>query len=171
LGSDLLAVLKILKMPEQVLAKPDFERLCRVQADAWYPVDWLTNLTTTLERHVGRYGLIQMGRRMFELTHRGRVLQHAKTAKDLIYGLDDMYRHANRGRGIGGFQVLKFGAGIAEVEKTTGQHCLLDQGLITEGLLAVGCACNVSQTRCVLENDDTCVFEITSAFADKRWGA
>jgi predicted hydrocarbon binding protein len=45
----------------------------------------------------------------------------------------------------------------------------MEQGILTEALLSVGCACNVSQSRCFLDGADTCIYEVTSAFADKRW--
>src|SRR3954471_15398320 len=84
LGSDILAVLKILKLPEQVLGKEEFEKLKLVKADGWYPVDLLLGLMEILEAHVGKYGLMQMGRRLFEMSHKQRVLQVAKCAKDII---------------------------------------------------------------------------------------
>jgi hypothetical protein len=169
LGSHILTVSKILKMPEQVLGPIEFERLKRVEPNGWYPVEWLLGLTEILEAHVGRYGLMQLGRKLFESVHKERVLQVAKSAKDILYGLDAIYRHGNRGRGIGGWQVSKFGAGFAELEKNTPLHCLMDQGLLTEALLSVGSACNVSQKRCFLDGADVCVFEVTTAFVDQRW--
>ena len=169
LGSDILAVLKILKLPEQVLGKDEFERLKKVQADGWYPIEVLLGLMEILEAHVGKYGLMQMGRRLFEMSHKQRVLQVAKSAKDIVYGIDGMYHHANRGRGIGGWQVLKFEPGLAELEKNTAHHCIMEQGILTEALLTIGCAANVTQTRCFLDGADTCIYQITSAFVDKRW--
>lgn len=169
LGTDILAALKILKLPEQVLGQLDLDRARRVQPDGWYPIVWLLDLTEVLEAHVGRYGLMQMGRRVFEMSHKQRVMAQAKSAKDILYDLDGMYHHSNRGRGIGGWQVRKFEPGVAEVEKNTPHHCLVDQGLLTEALLAMGCACNVTQITCFREGANSCVYEITSAFVDKRW--
>lgn len=169
LGSDLLAVNRILKLPEQVLGEAEFARLQQVKPDGWYPIEWLLGLTEILEAHVGRYGLLQLGRKLFEASHKQRVLEVAKSAKDILYGMNAMYHHANRGRGIGGFHVLRFGAGSAELEKNTPHHCVMEQGILTEALLSVGTACNVTQTRCFLDGADTCIYEITSAFVDKRW--
>ena len=169
LGSDILAVLKILKLPEQVLGKEEAERLKHVEPEGWYPIEWLLGLMEILEAHVGPYGLMQMGRKLFEMSHKKRVMEVAKSAKDIIYGIDGMYHHANRGRGIGGWQVLKFEAGLAELEKNTAHHCLMEQGILTEALLAIGCATNVVQTRCFRDGADTCVYQITTAFADQRW--
>jgi len=170
LGSDILTVLKILKLPEQVLGKRESDRLKQVRPDGWYPVEQLLGLMEILEAHVGNYGLMQLGRRMFE-GHKPRVLVTAKTAKDVLYAFDDIYHHANRGTGIGGWTVLKFEPGHAEVENNTPHHCIMEQGMLTEALLAVGCACNVTQKRCFRDGADTCIFEITSAFADRRWSA
>jgi len=169
IGSDILAVLRILKMPEQVLGKQEWERLKRVEADSWYPIEHLLGLMEILEAHVGPYGLMQMGRRLFELSHKDRVKVIAKSARDIVYGIDDMYHHANKGRGIGGWKVLKFEPGLAELEKNTPHHCVMEQGILTEALLTVGCACNVTQTKCFRDGADVCIYQITSAFIDQRW--
>ena len=169
LGSDILAVLKILKLPEQVLGTREWERLQKVRADGWYPIEQLLGLMEILEAHVGPYGLMQMGRKLFELSHKQRVLLTATSAKDILYGIDSMYHHTNRGRGIGGWRVLKFEPGVCELEKNTAHHCIMEQGILTAGLASVGCACNVSQIQCFRDGADTCIFRVTSAFVDARW--
>lgn len=169
LGSDIMAVMKILKLPEQVLGKEEWERLLRVKPDEWYPIEQLLGLMEILEAHVGPYGLMQMGRRLFELSHKERVRQNAKSARDIIYGIDAMYHHANKGRGIGGWKVLKFEPGLAELEKNTPHHCVMEQGILTEALLTVGCPSNVTQRRCFRDGAETCIYQVTSAFIDHRW--
>lgn len=164
-----MAVLRILKLPEQVLGKEEADRLKHVNPDDWYPIEQLLGLMEILEAHVGPYGLMQLGRRLFESSHKARVALIAKSAKDIIYGIDNMYHHANRGRGIGGWRVLKFEPGLAELEKNTAHHCIMEQGILTEALLTVGCACNVVQTQCFRDGADTCIYQITSAFIDERW--
>jgi hypothetical protein len=169
IGSDILAVLKILRMPEQVLGKQEWERLQSVEPDSWYPIEHLLGLMEILEAHVGPYGLMQMGRRLFELSHKDRVKVIAKSARDIIYGIDDMYHHANKGRAIGGWKVVKFEPGLAELEKNTPHHCVMEQGILTEALQTVGCPSNVTQTKCFRDGADLCVYQITSAFIDHRW--
>ena len=44
LGSDILSVLKILKLPEQVLGKEEADRLREIHADQWYPIEVLLGL-------------------------------------------------------------------------------------------------------------------------------
>jgi hypothetical protein len=169
IGSDILAVLKILRMPEQVLGVEHARRLLQVEPNEWYPIAWLLELMEQLETHVGPYGLMRMGRTSFQLTHKDRVQAFAKSAKDILYGIDGMYHHANRGRGIGGWKVLRFEPGLAELEKNTAHHCVMEQGILTEGLAMVGCTCNVVQKRCFREGAGTCIYEITSTFVDQHW--
>jgi len=169
LGSDILAVTKILKLPEQVLGKQEADRLKTIEPDGWYPIEWLLGLMEILEAHVGPYGLMQLGRKQFQMSHNDRVAHVAKSARDILYGIDGMYHHTNRGRGIGGWRVLKFEAGSCEIEKNTAHHCLMAHGILTEALLTVGCACNVVQTQCFMDGADTCVYQVTSAFVDQRW--
>ena len=154
LGSDILAVTKILKLPEQVLGKQEADRLKTIEADGWYPIEWLLGLMEILEAHVGPYGLMQLGRKQFQMSHKDRVALVAKSARDILYGIDGMYHHTNRGRGIGGWRVLKFEAGLCEIEKNTAHHCFMEHGILTEALLTVGCACNVMQTQCFLDDTD-----------------
>ena len=169
IGSDILAVLKILRMPEQVLGVEHARRLLQVEPNEWYPIAWLLELMEQLETHVGPYGLIRMGHTLFQLSHKERLQGVAKSAKDILYGIDGMYHHANRGRGIGGWKVLHFAPGLAELEKNTPHHCVMEQGILTEALATVGCTCHVTQTQCFREGADTCIYEITSSFVDRRW--
>ncbi|MES1189377.1 MAG: hypothetical protein ABUL60_36510 [Myxococcales bacterium] len=169
LGSDILAVLQILKLPEQVLGKEEADRLKTIKPDQWYPIEWLLGLMEILEAHVGPYGLRQLGRKLFQMSHKERVVQVAKSARDILYGVDGMYHHANRGRGIGGWKVLKFEPGLCEIEKNTAHHCVMEEGILTEALLTIGCACNVTQIQCFQDGADTCIYRVTSAFVDKHW--
>src|SRR6185295_12038863 len=89
-GSSLLAVLQILQLPEHVLGAEEWEFLKGVDPKAWYPVGRLLSLMDKLESIVGQYGLLRLGRRRFELSHRARV--GYSSARDVIYGIDEMYR-------------------------------------------------------------------------------
>jgi hypothetical protein len=169
IGSDLLAVLRILKLPEQVLGSEQAARLARVDPDGWYPIDWLLELMEMLEQQVGPYALMRMGRTLFQLSHKQRVMAVARSAKDILYGIDGMYHHANRGRGIGGWKVIKFEPGMAELEKNTPHHCLMEQGILTEALMTIGCPCNVAQRACFREGAPNCIFTVTSVLIDERW--
>ncbi len=169
LGSDILAGLQILKLPEQVLGKREADRLKTIQPDGWYPIEWLLGVMEILEAHVGPYGLMQMGRKLFQMSHKTRVVLLAKSARDILYGMDNMYHHSNRGRGIGGWKVLEFDAGLCKIEKNTAHHCVMEQGILAEALLTVGCACNVTQSQCFRDGFDTCIYQVTTAFVDRRW--
>ena len=110
-----------------------------------------------------------MGRTLFKLSHEKRVLESAKSARDILYGLDAMYHFANRGERIGGWAVTAFEPGHAVLEKTTPHHCMMEQGLLSAALAAVGCPSSVEQPRCFRTGSDACVFEITSTVTDERW--
>lgn len=169
LGSDILAVYKILKLPEQVLGPEDARKLAAVDPAGWYPIGWLLSLMEKLDGSLGFYGLVRMGRTLFDLSHKARVLEVAHSARDIIYGLDGMYRHANRGTAIGGWTVLRFAPGYAELEKTTPHHCVMEQGILSAALAAVGCPCIASQRECFRQGADACVFTLTSSVTGERW--
>ena len=38
--------------------------------EAWYPIEWLLDLMDKLDKHVGHYGLMRMGRTLFKLSHK-----------------------------------------------------------------------------------------------------
>lgn len=98
IGSDILAVLHILKLPEQVLGTEEARKLAAIDPTSWYPIGWLLELMETLDKKVGHYGLLRMGRTLFQLSHEARVKEVAHSARDILYGLDEMYHFANRGK-------------------------------------------------------------------------
>jgi hypothetical protein len=169
IGSDILAVARILKLPEQVLGADNAKRLQTIKPDDWYPIEWLLQLMELLDERVGYYGLLRMGRTLFTMSHEERVKTVAKSARDIIYGIDGMYHHANRGTMIGGWKVIRFEPGYAELEKNTPHHCVMEQGILTQALSAVGCPGIVSQTSCFRRGADRCLYSVTSSLTDERW--
>ncbi|WP_394843880.1 hypothetical protein LZC95_43365 [Pendulispora brunnea] len=147
----------------------EVRRLGDVKPDGWYPIGWLLDLMEKLDERVGYYGLLRMGRMVFSLSHEERVLASASSARDIIYGIDAMYHHANRGSGIGGWKVLRFEAGYAELEKNTPHHCVMEQGILKAALAAVGAPSLVSQPTCFRQGAMVCVYTITSVIVDERW--
>lgn len=169
LGGPILAVLKILKMPEQVLGVAEAQALAHVDPASWYPVERMLELTDKLDAHVGHYGLVRMGRTLFEGAHGQRAKDGAKSARDILYGFDAMYRQANRGMRIGGWKVLRFEPGEAVMEKTTPHHCMMEQGILMAALNIVGCPVTITQSTCLREGADACTMLLTSAITDERW--
>jgi len=169
IGSDILAVLKILRLPEQTLGVEDAARVAAIDPLGWYPIEIMLELMDKLDKEVGHYGLLRMGRTLFNLSHEARVGKVASCARDIVYGLDAMYRHSNRGRSIGGWHVLSFEPGRATLEKTTPHHCVMEQGILSAALTTVGCPVIVTQTRCFREGADACHYEISSSLVDERW--
>jgi len=169
MGCNILAVLKSLRLPEQLLGKEEAEQLARVEPRGWYPVGRLLDLMETVDRSLGHYALLQMGRKLFQTAHERRVLESARSARDILYGMEEMYRYTNRGVALGGFQVLAFEPGHAELETTTPYHCAMEQGLLTAALTAVGCPVNLGHRRCFREGAETCIFVVSSSLTDQRW--
>ncbi|HWZ89610.1 MAG TPA: hypothetical protein VNW92_12190 [Polyangiaceae bacterium] len=168
-GSDILAVLKILKLPEQILGADLAGRLSAIEPRGWYPIELLLDVMDKLDSEVGHYGLLRMGRALFNLSHEARVGKVATCARDIVYGINDMYRHSNRGRMIGGWEVLTFEPGNATLEKTTPHHCIMEQGILSAALSTVGCPGIVSQSQCFREGADACHYVVSSSFIDERW--
>ncbi len=166
----ILAVLKVLKQRDPSMELDSRIQLGRIDPSGWYPIGLLLELMDRLEVHVGYFGLVRMGRTVFELSHASIVTKQIHSARQLLHGLDGLYRRTNRGSSIGGWQVLRFQPGDAEVEKTTPHHCAMEQGILTAALASVDCSSIISQSCCVRDGADTCRFVISSTVTDARWG-
>jgi hypothetical protein len=173
IGSDILAVLKAVPLdPSFAAGFLGSETVMRVQAvdpNGWYPIGWLLEMMDLIEKKLGKAGLILMGRNLFKMSHEQRVKAVAKGARDIITGLDGMYHHANRGEGIGGWAVLKFERGHAEVEKTTPHHCTMEEGILLEALQCVGAPCLISQSQCFRQGAESCIYQINAMTLGKAW--
>jgi hypothetical protein len=169
IGSDLLAVRDALRSPERVLSATTVERLERVQPDGFYPIEWFLELMDDLDRTIGRVALVRLGRKVFRLSHQERVLPVAKSARDIVYGIDAMYRHAHRGTDIGGWKVLSFSPGHAELLKTTPHHCAMEEGILLEALFALGVPARIEQSRCFRKGAPACIYVVSSVVTDHRW--
>lgn len=169
LGSALMAVLNTMKFPEEVLGQYWVERLRTMNQEAWYPVQTLLELQQQVLHRGGRASLVQMGRQFFRDTHHQRMGTKLRSAGDVIYGLDRMYRFANRGQNIGGWEVLGFGPGHAALRKKTPHHCALEEGFLHEALQSVGVVVLIVQPECSLTGAKACELELCSSTRDDRW--
>jgi hypothetical protein len=183
IGSDVLAVLRSVqqlvseneddksgqRMAQQIFGKSEVARLQKLDPNGWYPISWLLDLMELLGTKMGRFGLIKMGRTLFRMSHEERVVKTARSAFDIIHGLDAMYHHANRGEQIGGWKVLSFDNDRAELEKTTPHHCVMEEGILSQALSAVGAPAVVSQKECFRQGADSCHYVILSSSKDSRW--
>jgi hypothetical protein len=168
-GSDILAVLKVCTLPRAVLGADLTARLSDVKPDGWYPIQLLLDAMEVMADRVGYAGLLQMGYALFRLSHEERARASLKSAGDLVYGVDAMYHHANRGKDIGGWKVLGFGPGMARLEKTTPHHCWMEEGLLAEAFKVLGIAAFVRQSACFRTGAEACIYEIASVVRDDRW--
>ncbi len=169
IGSDILAVLGVLRFPEQILGAEQVAELRRIQPDAWYPITTLLELLRALAKKGGHASLVQMGRQLFRDSHQARLTPRLSSAGDVVFGIDAMYHHANRGQDIGGWRVVRFSAGLAVLEKTTPHHCALEEGILHEALRIVGAESLIVQNHCRERGDALCEFELHSSVKDHRW--
>jgi len=169
IGSDILAVQRATINPARVFSAESLARLEQVKSQGWYPIEWLLDLMDELHERLADVGLKRVGRELFRLSHAEKVRVTASAARDIVYGIDGMYRFANRGHEIGGWRVLEFGAGHAELEKTTPHHCVMEEGILSEALTCVGAPAIITQTACIRDGADACRFTIRSMITDDRW--
>lgn len=165
----IIALLTVLKRRDLVLHLETGEELGPVDPQGWYPVAILLDLLDRLEAKIGYFGLVRTGRTLFQMSHEATVSRSQYCARDVLEGFDTLYRKSNRGRGIGGWRVLRFDPGNAEIEKTTPHHCAMEQGILTAALTSVGCPAMVGQSACVRDGADACRFVISTPVTDARW--
>lgn len=169
IGSDILAIVRALPLPRQLLGAELMSRLDQVKPDGWYPISLLLEPLDVLAERVGQFGLLAVGRKLFQLSHAAAVKANATCAGDIIHGIDGMYHRANRGADIGGWQVLRFVPGEAELEKTTPHHCVMEEGILGEALTTIGVPALVQQTACFRKGAEACRYVISSAISDEKW--
>lgn len=170
LGSDLIAVLKVLKLPELVLGPERTAKLQAVKPDAWYPIADLIELMDVLEQKLGRSALFAMGENVFRLSHEEQAKKQFSSARALLGAFDDIYHHVNRGTDIGGWKVVSWAPGKCELDKNTPHHCVMEEGIIHRALACVGVTAQIRQTQCFRAGADLCHYVITSPITDQRWG-
>ena len=169
LGSDILAVLKAVTLPERTLGAELHQRLTAVRPDRWYPISLLLEALDTLELKLGSFGLRHVGWELFKLSHAEQFRQNVTSAHQLVHGFDGLYRNLNRGQAIGGWKVLTFEPGLAVMEKTTPHHCVMEEGIIEEAMRTLGIRVEVSQRQCFRKGADACQFVLRSPITDQRW--
>lgn len=130
IGSDLLAVLGVVSMPQQTLGSVLHQRLLEVRPDGWYPISLMLAVLDTLDERMGVEGLRQMGRKLFEYSHEEHVKKTLASVEQILTGFDALYHRANRGEGIGGWTVLALEPGAATLQCTAPHHCALAEGIV-----------------------------------------
>src|SRR5205085_1619504 len=124
--------LRSLHFPISILGKEKVAMLEKIDPNRWYPIGELLALLEVLDGKIGELGLRKMGRTLFRDSHAERVREVVHSASDILHGFNAMYNHANRGQKIGGWQVLSFQPGRAELDKTTPHHCVMEEGILLE---------------------------------------
>lgn len=167
IGSDILSVVRSLKLPQLTLGNEMYAQLNACRPNSWYPIGMLLEAMERIDSKLGVDGLRQMGRLLFKMSHEAGFM--AQSAHEVVYAMDTLYHHANRGDGIGGWRVVLFEPGVAHLEKTTPHHCAMEEGIVGAALQLVGTPVTINQTRCMRRGSDHCMFVVTSVINDKRW--
>jgi len=168
-GGDILAVLQCIHLPEQTLGPQLAHRLKGVKLEGWYPIGELLELLDTLEAKLGSFHLRQVGWTICQRFHAAEVKQRFTSAKELLLAFDAMYHQANKGTGIGGWNLLSFEPGRALLEKTTPHHCLMEEGIVEETLRSIGVPVRIQQTQCFRKGAPSCHYLLESSVTDSRW--
>ncbi|HWB74971.1 MAG TPA: hypothetical protein VG755_08440 [Nannocystaceae bacterium] len=176
IGSDILAVRHALtalagndSTALRLIGPLASARLVTVQSNGWYPIEWLLDMMERIDERIGRFALLKLGRTLFKLSHQARIAEVATCGRDIVYGIDGMYHHANRGGDIGGWTVRSFDPNLAVLEKTTPHHCMMEEGILSQALSAVGSPAVISQTQCFRDGADACRFSIVPAMQSAQW--
>ena len=170
LGSDVISLVQAITVVDQLLGKAKGHEIRTMKPDGWYPINMLLDALEAVEVKLGTSSLKKVGWTLFNLSHGDKFKATARAVRDLAYGIDGMYHHANRGTHIGGWQVLEFVPGRAVIEKTTPHHCIMEEGILEEGLRILKVPALVSQETCFRQGADSCRFVISSHVRDARWG-
>ena len=170
IGSDIIAVLSVLRLPELVLGKELYAELRGIKADEWYPIGKMLTVLELLDQKLGRSALFSTGQAVFRTSHEAKAKAAFKSAHALVHAFDALYKHANRGENIGGWKVMAWSPGRAELEKTTPHHCAMEEGIMHRALECVGVTAQVVQTTCIRKGADHCRYLVTSPVVDARWG-
>lgn len=169
IGSDIIAVFEAVLDVEQTLGSHWMPLVRTLDPHGWYSIDLLLTLGEVLADRVGPDAVRLMGEGIFKLSHESLFSAHATSVGDLVFGLDGMYRRANRGHAIGGWTVLEFTPQRARLEKTTPHPCLLDEGVIAAAFRTLGLPLQLEQPRCLRHGHDACEFLLEATVAGERW--
>jgi hypothetical protein len=169
IGTDILALLGSILMPEPILGPALTARLKAVKPTAWYPIADLLEPLEELDRKLNPDSLRKVGRTLFSLSHEEQFRKTATSARDVVHGIDRLYRAANRGTDIGGWSVVSFEPGKAILEKTTPHNCIMEEGILEAGLRVLNIPALIHQTSCFRAGAEACRFSITSHVTDARW--
>lgn len=173
IGSDIVGVVLALERigsresTVRIFGDDWYARLAAVRPDAWYPIATLLDVLDRVHDRIGVNGVRRAGREIFRVSHESRVAP--SSARDIVYGIDAMYHHANRGHDIGGWRVERFEPGRAELTKNTPHLCLLEEGILAEGLATAGARSVVTQSECILSGATGCRFVLVSTVTGARW--
>jgi hypothetical protein len=169
IGADLLSVIRALPLADLVLGAEMSAQLRAAKPDAWYPASLFIEALQRVGLKVGRFGLLQLGRQIFATSQAPTFKQRVHNAAEALFGIDGNYRRANRGSAIGGWQMISFKPGHAEMIKTTPPDCLMVEGIVSEALRTLEIPTLIEQRECVHKGAPHCRFIFSSAVTGELW--
>ncbi len=96
---------------------------------------WLLEGLEALDAKLGSFGLKHVGWELFKLLARRDVPSGREVRRNLVYGLDGMYHHANRGQGDRRVEgVLRFDRACAELERPPRTTAVMEEGILEEAM-------------------------------------
>lgn len=170
LGSDLIATFAAVNAVDPRFSEHWMPLVKTLDAHGWYPIDVLLALGIAAEERFGSELLVRIGEEIFARSHAATFRSSAATVADVAYGIDGMYRAANRGKGLGGWRVIEFTEGRALIEKTTPHPCQIEEGILGAACATLSVPVAISQTQCVRHDHDACWFALRALGPTSHWG-
>jgi hypothetical protein len=169
LGSTIRALVDALPVPDLLLGADEVAALRTLPPESWCPVSTHVRLVQRVRAQLGDAVIRSIGATIFAATQEGAVRAARPSVRTVVFGFDRLYRSTNRGPDIGSWQVARFSAGDALLQKTTPHDCVLDEGFLEAMFRTLQVPVVIYQESCVRNGADRCDFRLASHVVDARW--
>ena len=159
-GTNIVAVQSKLLNPKMIFDRIPEYNYENISPTDWYPMEQFTKLTDYVENVLGKMVLMKIGKGIIPEMKQAGILPF-RSPEDMLDALPAVYLEGNSGTNIGQWKLLEKGDKYYKFENTTMHNCHLEEGVIYGGVEAFGGKFpKITQTSCVKEGDNACVFEI-----------